>query len=199
VNYQLVEQLFGGWCKMPGIRFGLAGIAVIPSYTTGQDDRFLFPFLKRFPGLDYANSGSFSDEIDSNPRGIKTVSWLNFIDHEFVAKLGGAKTIRLALGAGAQCDELADGLMLKTGGKPLLGDTNEDSFPDGYSAVSRATMPILFMEYNGRLFKTPEPMDDLSETQKWLKRFVTEDGRLRALWRRSATGCAGNGHWDRRP
>jgi Protein of unknown function (DUF3396) len=174
INHARVEKFLVSWSGLVRARCGLAGFAIIPEHISGQDDRYLFPFLKRFPGLDYANASSFSSKVHDKPRGVKTVNWLNYIDDEFEAKLGGREAIKRNLGAKAVIIETPSGIVLKAGEKPLLGDANEGVFPDGYQALAESLRPILFTEYEGGLFRTPEPMDDLDETHKWLKRFDRE-------------------------
>lgn len=120
-------------------------------------------------------------EVDSSPYSftlkllehIKGVNWYTVIGKDFVARLGGESTVRLELSgrAGTQVFSYNNGLIIRAGEFPDLGETTE-GLPAAYVEVNKVL----------KVLRIPQP-DQLhcyspygncfeqEETDRWYKRF----------------------------
>ncbi len=136
-------------------------------------DGMAFPFLKRYPGLDYMDTSHFSFLAGKSPK-LRGTNWLTIIDDEFVDEAGGRARIGEALSVDKEIivHDWDGGILVQSGALPQLGDVNAGRFPKHYGPASRALKRIRFEEYaDDGYFRVPEPLDELGETLKWIRRF----------------------------
>jgi hypothetical protein len=141
-----------------------------------------FPFIKRFPGLDYDYSVGWNAE--SNPylgpkrgvadtrRTIRCTNWLSILDDGFLAELGGLEKVKEALGSNCPALPYEGGAVLQAGPEPQLGDLNYGVVPEHYRTVARLLKSLRFEDYSKPgLIRAPEPLDWVAETRAWITRF----------------------------
>jgi len=172
------------WCAHFRPDRGSSGFSVIfdDSKTSGGWGAYAFPFVKRFPGLDW-DASTHWDAL-SNPylgpkrgvadtkRTIRSINWLSIIDDDFLTELGGLDKVKTNLGP--QCPVLSykGGAILQAGPHPELGDLNDGIISAYYRTVARVLKPLRFEGYNKvELLDAPAPLNDLEETLKWIRRF----------------------------
>lgn len=166
------------WCNIVKPRHGMAGLCALrnpssPAYS--MKDSRIFPFLKRYPGLDYTDTSQFSlvtrREKDHKIRG---TNWLTVLDNDFLSKIGGRTTVdeMLAQEAEIYIHDWNDGIVIQAGALPELGDSNKGYWPTAYGPVARLTKDIRFDGYGKKgYFQVPQPLDEVEETLKWIARF----------------------------
>jgi Protein of unknown function (DUF3396) len=171
----LIENILS-WCSRLKPRHGMAGLSAVRDFSSppfSMHDSMAFPYLKRYPGLDYMDASHFGFLTGRNQK-IRGSNWLTIIDDEFVDEVGGRKHIGGALSSDKDVlvHEWNGGILVQSGALPQLGDVNAGRFPEHYRAIARALKKIRFEEYaEDGYFRVPEPLDELDETSKWIRRF----------------------------
>ena len=182
------------WCARLKPMHGLAGFA--PVYGIGAEADHMqetWPFLARFPGLNYAIPYPKAAE-GRGARKISGISWLTVLGDEALAALGGRALMveRLAdtwalvvdeaprpgLPPGISLHDYDGGLVVRAGIHPQMGDVNMGNIPETYRTVSDALRPIRFEDYQQNpmdLIRVPRPLDAYEETLNWLHRFDVVD------------------------
>lgn len=173
---------------------GLAGFA--PVYGIGAEADHMqetWPFLARFPGLNYPIPYPKAAE-GQGARKICGISWLTILGAPALAALGGRAHLveRLAdawavvadeaprpgLPPGIGLHDYDGGLLIRAGTHPQMGDVNMGNIPEAYRTVSDALRPIRFEDYQQNpmdLIRVPRPLDAYEETLNWLHRFDLVD------------------------
>jgi hypothetical protein len=166
------------WCHILKPRHGIAGLSVLrnpssPAYS--MKDSRIFPFLKRYPGLDYTDTSQFSlvtrREKEQKIRGS---NWLTVLDDTFVSNLGGRAKLNEAI---AQEPEVIihdwdGGILIQAGVLPELGDSNQGRTPPHFKSVAKLVKDIRFEGYARKgYFRVPSPLEEVEETLKWVARF----------------------------
>jgi hypothetical protein len=98
------------------------------------------PTLRRYRGLDY-DAGERREDAH---RALRPPNWLTLLHPSFVERLGGREALsRLEqLGLGIVLRDLAEGLLIQAGPRPVLGDVNAGESVEAYRAVARALRPL---------------------------------------------------------
>jgi len=127
-----------------------------------------FQLAKRFHGV------LIRDRNQENilVKKLKSAGWLTYLNRELVEKVGGAEALTSAVGPAVTVSPLGDGLLLRTGPTPPVGDVNrQDKDVEPLAAVNRAIKQIRIQRwlstnlFNADLSQTREPAD------AWLARF----------------------------
>ena len=182
------------WCARLKPLHGLAGFA--PVYGIGAEADHMqetWPFLARFPGLNYPLPYPKAAE-GHGPSRISGISWLTVLGDRALDALGGRAFLvaRLAdawalvvdeaprpgLPPGISLHDYDGGLLIRAGAHPQMGDVNMGNIPEAYRAVSDALRPIRFEDYQQNpmdLIRVPRPLDAYEETLNWLHRFDVMD------------------------
>ncbi len=182
------------WCARMKPMHGLAGFA--PVYGIGAEADHMqetWPFLARFPGLNYPIPYPKAAE-GQGARKICGISWLTILGAPALAALGGRAHLveRLAdawavvadeaprpgLPPGIGLHDYDGGLLIRAGTHPQMGDVNMGNIPEAYRTVSDALRPIRFEDYQQNpmdLIRVPRPLDAYEETLNWLHRFDLVD------------------------
>ncbi|MGI4797020.1 MAG: type VI immunity family protein [Janthinobacterium lividum] len=176
-SYEEYIDLMKRWCSLIKVAHGTAGFSII--FEEGQpklrDGRLAFPFIKRFPGLDYPDSSQWNARgVDKSPtRVIRSINWLTAIDDGFVTELGGLATVTAALGPDCRVHRYEGGIIIQAGDRPQLGDVNRGLVLDAYRAVARVLKPLRFEAFHPKYpyIYVNRPLDSREETLKWLARF----------------------------
>lgn len=182
------------WCARVKPLHGLAGFA--PVYGIGAETDHMqetWPFLARFPGLNYPLPYARAAE-GQGARRISGISWLTILGDRALAALGGHAQLaaRLAdawaliadeaphpgLPPGIDLHEYDGGVLIRASTHPQMGDVNMGNIPETYRTVSDALRPIRFLDYQQNpmdLIRVPRPLDAYEETLNWLHRFDVID------------------------
>lgn len=115
-------------------RFGSAGLAMAtPLAVSGSAITHaraeIYPFLKRFPGIDSGEAASVAEflasEFPDPEGGLPTVNWLTYADNATLALCGGRNRVAAQFGQ-PDCPVFAygAGLTVQAGPSPQLGDTD---------------------------------------------------------------------------
>jgi hypothetical protein len=125
------------------------------------------PLLRRHPGLGYGKPIAITN---ASQMGLAVVSWLTLLGPDLTAALGGRDA--LARSAPAEVSVLPlgkDGVILRAGAAPALGDVNRQDFLPAYQAVGRLVAPVVAPD---------EALDEVAvdgmkseHRHEWLRRF----------------------------
>jgi len=166
VMLQLVHDL----CKVFPFRSGYAGYSFECSrYAAQLSQKHAWEKSLRHRGIDIFDFANESIAVDEN--GVKGAGWLTILDDRFIKELGGSKKVRAALPDAVEILPVTNGVVLKAGPEPQLGDTNRRKFLPEYKAVYAVTKPLVeraIGRYPPLSVGTAHPRD---ETQTWLRRF----------------------------
>lgn len=165
--------------RMAGVlnaEFGLAGPGLVRDFSSPpysmNDDR-AFPFLKRFPGLDYSDAPMFALATRKAPPALRlrSVNWLTLLGPGHLEALGGREVLQ-ALAVESIETGIAGAVLVRSGERPGIGDLNEGRSVDAYGPIARLTAPLRFEGYTSKgLFRVPAPLDEVEETLAWVRRF----------------------------
>lgn len=169
-------DLVAGLASDLGAIQGSAGLGLARDFSSPPysmyDDR-AFPFLKRFPGLDYSDTPMFAlATLDAPPAPrLRSVNWLTLLGPGHVEALGGPEALQSleaeVVGAGP-----AGAVLVRSGARPGIGDLNEGRGVETYGPIARLTAPLRFEGYTSKgLFRVPSPLDEVEETLAWVRRF----------------------------
>lgn len=160
-----LPTLIAHWASRLGALHGYGGIGLALS-----PDRFIISNYgttiiglgMRFPGveLDYPIHHSLSCK-----QAIKGVNWVTVLANEFVETLGGAGELGARLGEQFVFTEYSDGLVIRAGAVPEIGDRNRQIPAPNYAALSKALKPVRISIHG--------PVHGISreEFEDWLFRF----------------------------
>ncbi len=173
------QTLMHQWCKMLKPFHGYAGVGTILSMVSHEVDRVIhlvYPFTRRFPGIDIDIPSSVASKMarGEGPLKIKGVNWLTVLDDQCFEQLGGRNAVLSDLEEGFKFYEYEGGLLIQAGPMPQLGDINQQHIPRYYQQLARKLKPIRMSFPNGhRLLKSPNRQEksNTEATNEWLARF----------------------------
>lgn len=165
------QELVLDWCNAVQPFHGYAGLSLIhnPNYAILRSaERYLFPFVERFPGLDYDVP---TDHVRYCGKGIKSVNWLTVLCDALLDPLGGRKGLEQALApTNATIRPFDGGVTVQAGPAPVLGDSDQNDVPKSYREVGAVLKPLR-VAYPDSIIVTPENIDAEQFAQSWLARF----------------------------
>jgi hypothetical protein len=139
--------LYLRWAEMLQARHGTAGLGLVPPEDTpkrGRTSSLATAFGRQFPGVEFADSLNAINAL----YGLLSPNWLNLIDDDYVAQLGGVDAIKGKL----RQEPLGDlvgvhpyngGVILSSGDYPLLCEENQPTTPpSAYGPVARLLKPL---------------------------------------------------------
>lgn len=160
------------WASILQPAHGSAGYCVIYELATETAQRYAYPVLQRYPGLDIHSPVPFVWDGEALYEQIKCVNWLTVLGAPVLAKLGGLDVARKALEPDCIVHAYEGGVVIQAGSAPQLGDTYQNDIPEAYRKVARFTNSARFRDYKkGSLFRVFEPMDRREEARRWASRF----------------------------
>jgi len=143
-------------------------------YYENQAYRAAYPLAMRHPGLNIASDHATRPLRDE--KGVETINWLTLIGAIPLAKLGGAARLRAALARvpEIQIIDSANGVIVRAGDRPQLGDVNRRDALPLYREVYRAVKPVVepVIARFRPLLLGGALEDDAEKTQRWLRRFA---------------------------
>jgi hypothetical protein len=127
--------------------------------------RKLWPYWKRYPGIDIPDDCGHSEDIGQRIRG---PHWVNFIGQPVLGELGGALGLREQVRSpGTTVEELPDNKAVITlGAWPEAGDLEKGEVLPAYRELARVLEPWL---YHRPLAMLDKPLE---ETRRWGRRFL---------------------------
>lgn len=174
-GYSTLVDLLQHWCNILKPMHGTAGLGTLFDQGSSRQNSgpVAFPLIKRFSGLDYNDSRVWCVETHkTDGRTIRTTNWLNVLDNDFVAQLGGIDELKDALGSKCLLHAYEGGVIVQAGPQAELGDVNRGIIPEHYRTVAKVLRPLRFENYTTPgLIEVPYPMDPVEETKLWIARF----------------------------
>jgi hypothetical protein len=165
------QELVLDWCKAVQPVHGYAGLSLIhnPNYAILRSaERYLFPLVERFPGLDYDVP---TDHVRFCGKGIKSVNWLTVLSDDLLDPVGGRNGLEQSLtNTTAAIRSYDGGVIVQAGPVPLLGDRDRNDVPKSYRAVGAVLKPLR-ADYPDGIIATPDGIDAEQFAQSWLARF----------------------------
>lgn len=165
-----LEGLLNSFCNLLKPMHGLLGLGI-----QNCQEKEKYQYLEYEIGQDFLAIDIAGSDTDHRLRnGIRSINWYTFINDEWLAKLGGATTLR---------EQLPDpriallsyngGLIVRAGDWPELGWVKQNPYPELYVAVNRAFKPIRAPKINSLHYGSicGEIRYDGISTAEWLKRF----------------------------
>ncbi len=166
------------WASWIGAAHGTAGLGLQFNQAVGsQAADTMFPYLKRYPGLELGDRSSWLLEVKplADQRFIRATNWLTLVDDGFVAALGGRRALEGALDPTCRLHAYEGGLVVQAGTRPETGDVNYGEIPGAYRSVARALKPIRYEAFSRfGLFDVPYGsglLDQFEESLAWVRRF----------------------------
>ncbi|CAJ4028773.1 DUF3396 domain-containing protein [Burkholderia pseudomallei] len=184
------EAMFRAFAEALPIVSGHGGLAVnVPPMGRRPNEASEYFYARRFgPGIDVG------DPMRSTVRKlytkIKTVDWLNALDADLVAAVGGASELGLPPDWFARIPLGNGGLIIQAGVAPQSGVSNGPGIPvsppAAYVILNRALRPIIADEVDtlqdGTLDSTAPLLNTVVATESWLRRFNVQDDQLNDFW-----------------
>jgi Protein of unknown function (DUF3396) len=135
--------------------------------TTAFD--IIFAWARRFPGLEVEDLNlTIHHVLDA----VKGANWLTLVGAKLWERLKQVSGGEISLPSTIGVMPTKNGMLLRAGSTPQLGDRNAATVPELYAAVERALAPLKLTEhpeFAGRFARD-------SATMKWLYRLSTPDG-----------------------
>ncbi len=138
------------------------GIHYDAGYELPPRNKQIYAWARKYACIDHGELPSASLYMS---RYIKSVNWLTLLDYEFLNQIGGLDNLRLHLGGDITVEEQKQGIIIKLGSKPILGDVNRHEDVQIYRCANNAIKSLRTPEH------LPFPGFNKDETQEWLARF----------------------------
>ncbi|WP_437655263.1 type VI immunity family protein [Sorangium sp. So ce1182] len=141
-------ELARDWAKRLPFVHGYGGLALNQSPESGaqqQNSAIVFALASRFPGFEVEDCGG---TVLVGQESIKGVNWLTLLGDKFVARVGGAESLRRGLSDAIELHSIQGrGLLIRAGKEPGTGDVNRGARLPLYGEVSRALAPIRMLQH----------------------------------------------------
>jgi hypothetical protein len=125
----------------------------------------------RYPGYDLPSNTDTSLSLGRHVRGARWITWLG---PELTAVLGGITALRKALSSPIELEALSNGVMIRAGTVPELGDVNRQIDTPLLRKVAKALEPVtLFGDQFSRIYRLSGDEDLL---RRWERRFLDAPG-----------------------
>jgi hypothetical protein len=172
LDFSLLRDAVLRWCNILHPAHGNAGFCVFVEPNTQTGQKYAYPFMQRFPGLDIHCPSDFSMEVEGTFNRIKCVNWLTVLNDEILAELGGLEAAKAVLEPECVVHTYEGGVVIQAGAVPQLGDTHRDvSMLEPYRKVAQFTKSARFGPYTSSLFRVFPPLVGKEEANKWVARF----------------------------
>lgn len=140
-------SLFKHWAWLMQAHFGTAGLGLVPATylpSMGKTSGLAAAFAQQFPGVELADPLGQHNAFS----GLLSANWLNLIDDQLVARLGGIDAIKAQLAQDAYghltgLHPFDGGLILSSGESPQLLEAGQAGMaPHAYGPVARLLKPL---------------------------------------------------------
>lgn len=122
---------------------------------------------KRYAGFDVQRNELTRSDIDTRVRGAR---WLTFLGPELIKKLGGIKTVHSVAGHGIAVAPVGDGVAIRAGAIPEMGDRNRRERTPLLNRVAALLKPVTLFNEPG-LLESDFAIDDPAFLVEWEQRF----------------------------
>lgn len=134
----------------------------------GMASSYEYQLARQFPGVDVRWPISLSRDLGD---AIKGADWLTIVSEHYVDILGGREAVRQAMGDMPML-EYDDGVVLRAGAAPRLGDTEQGIDLPDYRRVAAIVEPVRMKHLKGiHIGSAPHPRFSREEYTQWLARF----------------------------
>jgi hypothetical protein len=133
-----------------------------------EGGEYIAPLGLRHYGYDIPNNFSTQSSMGAKSRGAR---WLTMLSQKQVDQMGGKDALRKKLLGGVEVRESANGVMLRAGRQPEIGDTNRKKPTPLLKSVAHAIEEITYFHDNSLL---PLFDDDAEKRDRWERRFWHE-------------------------
>ena len=161
------------WCGRLDAVHGSGGLGVLT--VPGEESSWRpvhYPFMLRYPALEYDAMGAYWSEVRfSGYEKPRSSNWLTILGQHNVNAIGGAPKIQEKLLPEMELYPYENGIIIRTGHLPELGDGPTNSMPEAYRAAARIIKPIRFEGYEWSVMKVPAHTNGLEATLNWIRRF----------------------------
>jgi hypothetical protein len=161
-------ELFVDACSLIKFRSGLAGFHVNCSrYESEEAETQAWRAGMRFRALDIPRVTD--DAIAVGTDGIKGIGWLTALDADIVESVGGVLRLKKMLGSEVEIIEVPNGIILKIGAEPTLGDRNRSDLLPTYKLIYNLLSP--FISRAASRSPSFDIADDyVARTEQWFNR-----------------------------
>jgi hypothetical protein len=121
----------------------------------------------RHPGYDVHVNSSTSNRIRARTRGAR---WLTFLADDLVEEVGGQERLRKALSAAIKIEKAGDGVMIRAGDMPEIGDVNKRQGTPLLREVAAALEPVSVFDDPALLGNFANHDEDL--LKRWERRLL---------------------------
>jgi hypothetical protein len=104
----------------------------------------------------------------TKPAGIKTVGWLTLLGSQLSNQVGGAAALTKKLGKSCTVYPLPNGVLIRAGERPTLGDRNRKADVAAYRSVGKLLASFRFVDHRALFGATTATGES---TERWLARF----------------------------
>jgi hypothetical protein len=146
-----------------------------PALTFGADalkseaGEYIAPRGLRHHGYDIPSNFSTKSSMGAKSRGAR---WLTMLSQKLVDQLDDKNALRKKLVEGVDVRESANGVMLRAGREPEIGDTNRKKLTPLLNSVAHAIEDVTYFHDNSLL---PLFDDDPEKRDRWERRFWQEE------------------------
>ena len=152
--------------------YATSGLSLLFNTYAGSGPVRAYPLFQRFPGLLYADSVTFSSDVQRRNDVIRDVNWLTAISDGMFDRLGGEAAADAVLGPEIRRHPFVGGVVFQAGPLPRLGDANAADIPEAYRQIARFLKPLRFEGWTAPFYlRTPSGVDRGVATQAWITRF----------------------------
>jgi len=160
---ELVAELFdvlscdSGYAA-PALHYGVRG-----NYDKAGE--FITPLALHHHGFDVPNNVSTAVSMGEKCRGAR---WLTMLSHKMTDQLGGVNHLESLFAEGVEVKKLSQGILIRAGSEPEIGDINKRQLTPLLSSVAHAIEDITYFHDNSLL-----PIFDHNEEKRdrWERRF----------------------------
>jgi hypothetical protein len=130
-----------------------------------QAGAYLAPLAMKHHGYDVSTTLYSAAGLGTRSRGAR---WLTLLSNDLLNELGGTATLRDRLSRGVEITDTTNGIMLRAGQVPELGDTNRNETTPLLASVARVIEPVTQFGDNALL---PIFANDPERRDRWERRF----------------------------
>jgi len=165
----VVDDFVETVCRLAALLPYVSGYASPGLHCAGLDSRKQARAIaRRYPGYDVQDNAVGRRTINFKVRGAR---WLTFLGPDISSKLGGLQTLQLIFKPPIQILQIGDGVLIRAGKQPELGDVSRGIGTPLLRAVAKVIEPVTAFR-EGALFRTDFVGQDEEILRKWERRFL---------------------------
>lgn len=164
------QELLLSACSAAHPEHGYGGLGLNESPKLAIKVRYeptVYSIALRFPGLEVDEPTSHLNFLQN---GIKGGNWLTVLSDPYVQELGGLSQLENNLGNKFLIRSYQGGIIIQTGARPQMGDTEKGQIPGDYVRLAAVLKPIRVKEHGPFHHIGPDRFDR-EASEAWLARF----------------------------